>query len=99
VRSYPFFLARKTRGFVGCAAPAYQFNQIREHRNMYQGTVKFFSPRGFGFLKRDDGLDEIYSHKTGIPGGVTLFEGDRVAFDTEISSRSGKIQAVNLRLV
>jgi hypothetical protein len=41
----------------------------------------------------------IYFHKTGIPGGVTLFEGDRVAFDTEISSRSGKIQAVNLRLV
>ena len=66
---------------------------------MYQGTVKFFSPRGFGFLKRDDGIDEIYFHKTGIPGGVTLFEGDRVAFDTEISSRSGKIQAVNLRLV
>jgi cold shock CspA family protein len=47
----------------------------------------------------NDGLDEIYFHKTGIPGGVTLFEGDRVAFDTEISSRSGKIQAVNLRLV
>jgi cold shock CspA family protein len=68
-------------------------------QNMYQGTVKFFSSRGFGFLKRDDGLDEIYFHKTGIPGGVTLFEGDRVAFDTEISSRSGKIQAVNLRLV
>jgi hypothetical protein len=42
---------------------------------MYQGTVKFFSPRGFGFLKRDDGLDEIYFHKTGIPGGVTLFRG------------------------
>jgi cold shock CspA family protein len=41
----------------------------------------------------------MYFHKTGIPGGVTLFEGDRVAFDTEISSRSGKIQAVNLRLV
>jgi cold shock CspA family protein len=47
-------------------------------------------------LSHDANLDRMeFSERT----GVTLFEGDRVAFDTEISSRSGKIQAVNLRLV
>jgi cold shock CspA family protein len=90
---------RQTPAVARAAGGYNSIPKQRTQKNMYQGTVKFFSTRGFGFLKRDDGLDEIYFHKTRIAGGVTLFEGDRVAFDTEISNRSGKIQAVNLRLV
>jgi CspA family cold shock protein len=66
---------------------------------MFEGTVKFFSPKGFGFNKRDDGQDDAYFHKSGVAGGVTLFEGDRVQFSTEISSRSGRSQAVKVTLI
>jgi cold shock CspA family protein len=96
VRSYPFFLARKTPGLRWLRGPgvSIQSNQ-RTQKHVSRNCQIFFAAR----IWIPKTLDEIYFHKTGIPGGVTLFEGDRVAFDTEISSRSGKIQAVNLRLV
>jgi len=59
-----------------------------------KGNVKFFNePKGFGFIKGDDGT-EYYVHQTGIAGGVTLNENDAVTFDVEEGPRGPK--AVNV---
>jgi CspA family cold shock protein len=35
---------------------------------MYIGIVKFFDPRGFGFIEREDGEQDIYFHVSELPG-------------------------------
>lgn len=48
---------------------------------MATGTVKWFDPgKGFGFIARDDGGDDLFVHRSAI-GFAVLAEGDTVAFD------------------
>jgi CspA family cold shock protein len=64
------------------------------------GTVKFFDvKKGFGFIIPDGGGKDVFVHVSAVErsGIGTLSEGQRVRFDTEISRRSGKIYATNLR--
>jgi len=35
---------------------------------MLTGVVKFFDPRGFGFVSRDDGEEDLYFHVSELPG-------------------------------
>jgi len=35
---------------------------------IYTGTVRFFDPRGFGFLIPDDGGADLYFHVSELPG-------------------------------
>ncbi len=47
------------------------------------GTVKFFNDtKGFGFIKGDNGT-EVFVHVTGLSGGTTLNENDKVEFEVE----------------
>ncbi len=47
------------------------------------GTVKFFNEaKGFGFIKGDNGT-EVFVHVTGLSGGTTLNENDKVEFEVE----------------
>ena len=49
---------------------------------METGTVKFFSPKkGYGFIAISDSDKDIFLHKTRIPPGVTVNNGDKVAFE------------------
>jgi CspA family cold shock protein len=64
------------------------------------GTVKFFDAnKGFGFIIPDGrGKDVFVDMSTVERSGMgMLSEGQRVHYDTEISRRSGKIYATNLR--
>lgn len=68
---------------------------------MSSGTVKFFNPaKGFGFISPADGGPDIFVHissveRSGLQG---LDEGDEVTFEIEQDRRTGKSNAVDLRV-
>ena len=60
---------------------------------MTKGTVKFYNEqKGFGFIEPEDGGKDVFVHATALEraGISTLVEGQKVSFDTEQDSRSGK---------
>ena len=60
---------------------------------MNKGTVKFYnSQKGFGFIEPEDGGKDVFVHATALErAGISqLVEGQKVSFDTEQDSRSGK---------
>ena len=64
---------------------------------MINGTVKFYNDqRGFGFIQPDEGSTDVFVHATALEraGIKGLFEGQKVIFDTDTDSRSGRT-AVN----
>ncbi len=62
---------------------------------MKKGTVKFFNAtKGFGFIKSDDGGEEIFVHASGLLENVK--ENDVVVFETQ-SGKKG-LNAVNVKL-
>ena len=51
-----------------------------------QGKVKWFSEdKGFGFIERDDGADDVFLHYSVLDQGgfKTIAEDTRVEFDVE----------------
>lgn len=64
------------------------------------GTVKWFSDeKGYGFISRDDGKDDVFVHFTAIKmnGFRTLQEGAKVEFD--ITQGAKGEQAANVSIV
>ena len=60
---------------------------------MTKGTVKFYnSQKGFGFIQPEDGSADVFVHATALEraGMSGLNEGQKVSFETQIDSRSGK---------
>jgi len=65
---------------------------------MTTGTVKWFNDaKGFGFIKPDDGTDDVFAHFSAIQmdGFRSLKEGQRVVFEV-VSGPKGK-QASNIQ--
>ena len=65
---------------------------------MPQGTVKWFDgDKGYGFIKPDDGGEDVFVHHTGIAGGGfrSLDEGDKVTYEVAQGRRGP--QAENVR--
>lgn len=53
---------------------------------MKQGTVKFFNnAKGFGFIKADDGGEDLFVHQSGLIHEIR--EDDRVEFETEMGKK------------
>jgi CspA family cold shock protein len=67
---------------------------------MSVGTVKWFnSTKGYGFIQPEDGGKDVFVHVSAVERSDlrALAEGQRVAYELERDSRSGKESAVNLR--
>ncbi len=68
---------------------------------MTNGTVKFYNDqKGFGFIKPDTGSNDVFVHATALErAGIRgLAEGQKVAFETEVDSRSGKTAVSTIEL-
>jgi cold shock protein len=68
---------------------------------MTNGTVKFYNgQKGFGFIQPEDGSKDIFVHATALErAGISdLREGQKVQFDTQTDSRSGKVAVGRLEL-
>jgi CspA family cold shock protein len=60
-----------------------------------EGTVKWYNPRkGYGFISGEDGKD-VFVHRSSIPEGIYLNEGDKVDYQLEDSERGP--QATNVK--
>jgi cold shock protein len=68
---------------------------------MTNGTVKFYNDqKGFGFIQPEDGGKDVFVHATALEraGIHSLREGQKVAFETQTDSRSGKIAVGKIAL-
>jgi CspA family cold shock protein len=62
---------------------------------MSYGTVKFFNEsKGFGFIKPDDGGQDVFVHANGLID--TIAEGDKVSYDVEEGKKG--LNAVNVAI-
>jgi cold shock protein len=64
------------------------------------GTVKWFNPaKGFGFIQPEDGSKDVFVHISAVErsGIGNLQEGQRVSFEAQRDSRTGKVAAANLK--
>ena len=58
------------------------------------GTVKWFNDeKGFGFIKPDDGGEDVFCHFSSILDGKMLKEGSQVSFIKKFDERKGKDRA------
>ncbi len=58
----------------------------QRHRKFYNGQ------KGFGFIQPEDESNDVFVHATALErAGISgLAEGQKVTFETEVDSRSGK---------
>ena len=80
------------------ACPATSFICLEDIEVMATGTVKWFNDaKGFGFIKPDDGGEDLFAHFTAIKGQgfKTLKEGQKVSFEVA-NGPKGK-QATNIQ--
>lgn len=65
-----------------------------------QGEVKVYKDdKGYGFIKPNDGSNDVFVHVSALPPGVQSLEsGDKVSFELA-KGRDGKMAAANVRLI
>ena len=66
------------------------------------GTVKWFNKvKGFGFIQPEDGSKDVFVHISAVEraGLGSLHEGQKLSFELERDSRSGKTSAGQLQAV
>jgi cold shock protein len=76
------------------------FNIAMKGFIMTTGTVKWFnSTKGFGFIQPDNGGADAFVHISAVEraGMRDLVEGQKIGFDLERDSKSGKMSACNLQ--
>jgi cold shock CspA family protein len=60
------------------------------------GLALRWNPKGFGFIKPDDGSEDVFCHTTAIKDGNALREGDKVEYEKVFDDRQQKDRAQNV---
>ena len=64
------------------------------------GIVKFFKvDKGYGFIKPEDGSDDVFVHIRDVAGHQELHEGMRVAYELSKDAKTGKMRGVQVRML
>jgi CspA family cold shock protein len=66
---------------------------------MATGTIKTLSDRGFGFIRPDEGREDLFFHRSALVDLVfeELRQGERVSYSTEPDTRGRGMRAVDVR--
>jgi CspA family cold shock protein len=59
----------------------------------------FTEDKGFGFIRPDDGGNDVFVHVSALREGDEIAAGLAVTFEIGIDSKSGKSKAVSVDLV
>ncbi|ETW02513.1 hypothetical protein H310_06009 [Aphanomyces invadans] len=57
------------------------------------GIAARWNEKGFGFIKPDDGSEDVFCHFSSIKDGNCLREGDRIEFEVRFDEQKGKNRA------
>ncbi len=64
------------------------------------GKIKMFNDeKGFGFIRPDDGSNDVFFHVSSLREGDDVTVGKTVTYETGVDPKSGKIKAVSVDLV
>jgi CspA family cold shock protein len=67
---------------------------------MPTGKIKMFNAdRGFGFIKPDDGGEDVFFHVSALRDGDEIAKGAAVSFQIGVDKKTGKAKAVSVDLV
>jgi CspA family cold shock protein len=69
-----------------------------EQKQLFYGRIKFFDiEKGFGFVKPDEEMDDLFFHKSSLASGEAPNENDRVEF--KISEAPKGLCAIQLKVI
>jgi CspA family cold shock protein len=67
---------------------------------MLKGKITHYNgDRGFGFVRPDDGQADLFVHIRECDGVEELVVGQTVEYEEEVSRRTGKPEAVRVRVI
>jgi len=67
--------------------------------SMPSGKIKMFNEeKGFGFIKPDDGSNDVFFHVSALREGDEIIKGKAVKFEIGVDPKSGKTKAVSVDL-
>jgi CspA family cold shock protein len=67
---------------------------------MPTGKIKMFNEdKGFGFIKPDDGGDDVFFHVSALREGDEIAKDKTVSFEVGVDKKSGKTKAVSVDLI
>jgi cold shock protein len=67
---------------------------------MPTGKIKMFNEdKRFGFIRPDDGSNDVFFHETALRGGDEIAVGKAVSFEIGADAKTGKSKAVSVDLV
>jgi cold shock protein len=66
---------------------------------MTSGKVKMFNDqKGFGFIRPDDGGNDVFFHVSALREGDDIAEGKAVTYETGVDVKTGKAKAISVDL-